>query len=118
MTQTISLSLAQYTMLGRILRGAKLPTSRYHHATINALARKGCVAVHHAHWRATDTGKRVHACRGILRAGLHTWDGATRAERDAFKAVYWYHDVRDQDVVEKANRLYDRIAVAGERAGT
>jgi len=72
----LSLSVAQYRMLGRILRGERLPYSRYQGPTIFALERKGCVELssiltHRGlHWTATSGGRDVFAARGKLRRKL------------------------------------------------
>jgi hypothetical protein len=85
----LSLTVAQYRLLGRILHGRMLPVSRYHTGTVCALERKGCVmratvgvdpsmdaaraglAGHieaREVWLPLNQGRRVYASRGVLRA--------------------------------------------------
>ena len=110
-TKMISLSAAQYRMLGRAIRGHKFPLTRYRqeHATVRALADKGCWTHHHGHWTPTDLGKKIFASRGVLRSGHSVWDSASHAEREAYKAA-----VRRGDADDVAQRLRDRMAAAGE----
>lgn len=80
--EIISVSLAQYRLLGRAVRGEFLPTSRFRveHPTTHALHRKGLVeivvivdertqrAITETRWTSTDLGRRVRATRnGVLR---------------------------------------------------
>jgi hypothetical protein len=69
MNKIISLTTAQYRMLGRAIRGEKLPVANFHGPTASALARKGCWRHHGAYWAYTDLGKRVHASRGLWLIG-------------------------------------------------
>ena len=80
--KTKTVSLAQYRMLMRALRGEYLPCSRFHGMTVRALERKGCFVrdqasvahvASHSHatrghvWRPTDLGREMVARKGILR---------------------------------------------------
>jgi hypothetical protein len=61
---------AQYRMLGRLVRGERLPVGRYKDlagGTVRALYRKNLIAdsgktmVPTGHWFATDLGRKRHA---------------------------------------------------------
>jgi len=111
----ISLSLAQYRLLGRALRGERLPRHRYrtHHPTVLSLVRKSCLVSGGEHWVPTPLGKEIHACRGVLRPGHRVWDAATKEERDAQIRVQRtsYASEKDQAIVA---RLQERQRAAGE----
>ena len=118
MTNMISVSLSQYRLLGRLVRGVHMPVARYRseHATIAALLRKGLVHRAGKAWGITERGRRIHACRGKLRPDSQIWDGATSEERSAYRRVM-YNGPDAVSGVERdmAARLHDRITGAGER---
>lgn len=66
----VSLTVAQYRLLGRMIRGERLPTRRYRyeHATIHALNRKHYIGVDVTGaedvWAPTGHGRKVHAAAG------------------------------------------------------
>jgi hypothetical protein len=68
--KTKSVSLAQFRMLGRVLRGERLPCDRYHGATIQALVRKWCLVAAAGCWEATDVGREMMARRGFMRPAV------------------------------------------------
>jgi hypothetical protein len=113
----ISLSLAQYRLLGRALRGERLPAHRYRaqHPTMKALLAKGCLTLpaRDVWWVPTPIGKEIHACRGVLRPGHRVWDSASKEERDAQIRVQRtsYASEKDRAIVA---RLQERQRAAGE----
>jgi hypothetical protein len=113
MNKIVSLSLAQFRLLGRAIRGAKLPVTRYRHehATVKALRRKLCMHVEHGHWTPTAIGKQIYACRGALRPGDTVWDSASPEERAAYYRTQ-RHATRDD--METVHRLQARMRAAGE----
>lgn len=112
MTKIVSLTLAQYRMLGRAIRGEKLPVSNFRGPTASALARKGCWQRHGTHWAYTDFGKKVHAARGVLRPGREVYDSASPQERLALSRSHTpYASEQEREVAEK---LRLRMREAGE----
>jgi hypothetical protein len=115
MTKTVSLTLAQWRMLGRTLRGERLSIVRYNNPTVSALVRKGCWQPQNGSWVPTAFGKRIHACRGVMRAGSQVWDSATPQERSAYgkSQANGVHTLgtREQQL---ADALLRRMLEAGE----
>lgn len=109
----VSLSLAQYRLLGRAIRGDRLPMSRYRpeHATVAALYKKSCLFPHPNGWEATEHGRKIFACRGALRPGETVWDSASNEERAAYYRTLRYQHKSDMEIV---GRLRDRMRAAGE----
>ena len=111
----IGLSVAQYRLLGRAIRGETLPRERYRreHRTVGALVRKSCFISGGHHWIPTPLGKEIYACRGVLRPGHRVWDSATKEERDAQIRLQRtsYASKEDQAIV---SRLQERQRTAGE----
>jgi hypothetical protein len=113
----VTLSLAQWRMLGRLVRGEKLPTDRYDNRTMESLVRKQCISRFGPHWQATHFGREVHACRGFWQPTLRVWGAATSSERDAYKRVVVYNNGRVNDDDRKlAEKLHERMLAAGEVA--
>lgn len=113
--KTISLTLAQYRMLGRAIRGEKLPTKNYKSVTASALSRKGCWKPHRGHWAASDLGKKVFAARGLLRAGSQIWNSASPQERAAYNRSQSVGlNALAADDRSLAERLIARLHSAGE----
>lgn len=112
MSKIVSLTLAQYRMLGRAVRGEKLSVANFRGPTASALARKGCWRHHGSHWAYTDLGKRVHAARGLLRPGHEVYDSATSRERMALGRL---HTPFASETERKlAEQLMGRMREAGE----
>ena len=116
MNKIVSLTVAQYRLLGRAIRGAKLPKSRYQpgHATVSALARKNCWHAEHGHWVPTAFGCKVFNARGIWRPGTTVWDSASHEEREAARRIAAFPvraTKRDQEMLD---RLNGRMREAGE----
>jgi hypothetical protein len=65
--KNIKLKLAQWRMLGRIVRGERLHVSRFRleNRTVDALSRKNCILLEHGRWYATALGRDVHAHGGF-----------------------------------------------------
>lgn len=112
MSKIVSLTLAQYRMLGRAIRGEKLPVSNFRSATARSLARKGCWQHHGSHWAYTDLGKQVHAARGLLRPGHEVYDTATPRERQALGKLHTPYATEAERKL--AEQLMGRMREAGE----
>lgn len=108
----ISLTLAQYRMLGRAIRGERLPVANFRGPTASALARKGCWRHHGSHWAYTDLGKKVHAARGLLRPGRVVYDSASPQERQALGRSHTPYATEDER--HTAELLMSRMREAGE----
>lgn len=113
MKKIVSLSLAQYRMLGRAIRGDALPMSRYRteNRTVRALSVKGCFCTEQGFWMPTDFGKKVFACRGAFRPGDTVWDSASQEECSAYYRTLRYPTKDDTETVA---RLQARMRAAGE----
>jgi len=109
----VSLTLAQYRLLGRAIRGDVLPMSRYRkqHATVAALLRKGCLRGKDT-WEASPLGKKVHTARGRLRPGREVYDSATPQERQALGRSHTPYASKEEQHV--AEQLRHRMREAGE----
>lgn len=110
----VSLTLAQYRMLGRAVRGERLPTANYRSPTAKALHRKRCWVVSDLVdiWIPTPLGKKVYAARGRLRPGHEVYDSATPRERAALGRVNTRY-ASDEDA-RLASDLTFRMREAGE----
>ena len=114
----ISLTLAQFRMLGRAIRGQRLYFDRYKliaHGTVAALVRKGCL---HSYtdedfWQVSKFGRDIYACRGAWRPGDTVWDSASHEEREAYWRTQRHATERDAEIVA---RLQARMRAAGELA--
>lgn len=109
----ISLSLAQYRLLGRAIRGDRLPMARYRpeHATVAALYRKACFFPHPNGWEPTTFGREIFNCRGAYRPGDTVWDSASNEERAAYYRTLRY---ATKDDLATVARLQARMRAAGE----
>jgi hypothetical protein len=50
------MKLAQYRFLSRVLRGERLPGTRFFNASIAASVARGDLHAHHGRWAATEAG--------------------------------------------------------------
>jgi len=113
--RSVSLSLAQFRMLGRAIRGQRLHVSRFRpeHATVAALAVKRCWHLRDGRWVPTELGLNVHRCRGFYQPDRLVWNSASRAEREAFRRVAVFHSTDKEDVA-LADQLQRRLEARGE----